>query len=199
MVLAKSGVAGSWVMASTSAVWSAKARSKAGRKCSGLIASNGGVSSGVCQGRSNGFSSATEGAVFDGVSDIAKSCFSPQIYGGIYITRCGIFAPFALVRRAHFGEIAARTKDQMMSTQAPSTASRQIVWPSVITVISAAILIGAEVFGAAFAGGWALAILFGLDDTAAHILQAVLFGIGVLIMAAFIRAAQRIEPFFKRA
>ena len=82
---------------------------------------------------------------------------------------------------------------------APSSSSRQIVWPSVITVISAAILIGAEVFGAAFAGGWALAILFGLDDTAAHILQAVLFGIGVLIMVAFVRAAQRIEPFFKRA
>ena len=77
--------------------------------------------------------------------------------------------------------------------------AREIAWPSVITVVSAAILIGAEVFGAAFAGGWALAILFGLDDTAAHVLQAVLFGIGVLIMVAFIRAAQRIEPFFKRA
>ena len=86
-----------------------------------------------------------------------------------------------------------------MSPQPASTSSRAIVWPSVITVISAAILIGAEVFGAAFAGGWALAILFGLDDTAAHILQAVLFAIGVLIMAAFVRAAQRIEPFFKRA
>ena len=86
-----------------------------------------------------------------------------------------------------------------MSPQPASSAPRQIVWPSVITVVSAAILIGAEVFGAAFAGGWALAILFGLDDTAAHILQAVLFGIGVLIMVAFIRAAQRIEPFFKRA
>ena len=86
-----------------------------------------------------------------------------------------------------------------MSPQPTSTSSRAIVWPSVITVISAAILIGAEVFGAAFAGGWALAILLGLDDTAAHILQAVLFAIGVLIMVAFIRAAQRIEPFFKRA
>jgi nitric oxide reductase large subunit len=85
-----------------------------------------------------------------------------------------------------------------MSQQPASTASRQIVWPSVITVISAAILIGAEVFGAAFAGGWALAILTGLDDTGAHILQAVLFGLGVLVMVAFIRAAQRIEPFFKR-
>ena len=85
-----------------------------------------------------------------------------------------------------------------MSSEPSSTASSQIVWRSVITVISAAILIGAEVFGAAFAGGWALAILFGLDDTAAHILQAVLFGLGVVVMIAFIRAAQRIEPFFKR-
>ena len=86
-----------------------------------------------------------------------------------------------------------------MSPQPASTSPRAIAWPSVLTVISAAILIGAEVFGAAFAGGWALAILFGLDDTAAHVLQAVLFGIGVLIMVAFIRAAQRIEPFFRRA
>ena len=86
-----------------------------------------------------------------------------------------------------------------MSPQPASTSPRAIAWPSVVTVISAAILIGAEVFGAAFAGGWALAILLGLDDTAAHILQAVLFGIGVLIMVAFIRAAQRIEPFFRRA
>ena len=76
--------------------------------------------------------------------------------------------------------------------------NRRIVWLNVITVISAAILIGAEVFGAAFAGGWALAILFGLGDYGTHILQAVLFTLGVLVMTAFIRAAQRIEPFTKR-
>ncbi len=94
-----------------------------------------------------------------------------------------------------------------MSQQPSSNASRQIVWPSVITVISAAILIGAEVFGAAFAGGWALAILVPpeslylpfSEDKWAHILQAVLFGLGVLVMVAFIRSAQRVEPFFKRA
>ena len=85
-----------------------------------------------------------------------------------------------------------------MSLQ-PSPTARQIVWPTVITVISAAILIGAEVFGAAFAGGWALAILLGLDDMGAHILQVVLFAVGVFIMAAFIRAAQRVEPFTRRA
>ena len=85
-----------------------------------------------------------------------------------------------------------------MSMQPSSAGKGEIIWPTVITVISAAILIGAEVFGAAFAGGWALAILFGLDDTGAHILQAVLFATGVFIMAAFIRAAQRVEPFTRR-
>jgi len=85
-----------------------------------------------------------------------------------------------------------------MATQPSPTAARQIAWPSVVTVISAAILIGAEVFGAAFAGGWALAILFGLGDQGTHILQAVLFALGVLVMTAFIRAAQRVEPFTKR-
>jgi nitric oxide reductase large subunit len=86
-----------------------------------------------------------------------------------------------------------------MSAQPSPPAASRIIWPSVVTVLSAAILIGAEVFGAAFAGGWALAILFGLDDTGAHILQAVLFAIGVFVMAAFIRAAQRVEPFRRRA
>ena len=93
-----------------------------------------------------------------------------------------------------------------MSTQAPSTAPRQIAWQSVITVISAAILIGAEVFGAAFAGGWALAILVPPEalylpftqETWAHIVQAVLFGIGLVIMVAFVRGAQRIESFTRR-
>ena len=79
-----------------------------------------------------------------------------------------------------------------------STGSRRIYWPSVITVISAAILIGAEVFGAAFAGGWALSILFGLDTIGEHILQIVLFLSGVAIMAAFLRTAHRIEPFTRK-
>ena len=85
-----------------------------------------------------------------------------------------------------------------MNAQPSPTAPRRIIWQSVVTVISAAILIGAEVFGAAFAGGWALGILLGLDNTSSHILQAVLFAIGVLIMVAFVRNAQRIEPFTRR-
>lgn len=86
-----------------------------------------------------------------------------------------------------------------MDTPTPETKSRKIAWPSVITVLSAAILIGAEVFGGAFAGGWALAILFDLGDTGAHILQIILFVLGTLVMAGFVRGAQRVEPFTRRA
>jgi hypothetical protein len=113
--------------------------------------------------------------------------------------RRSFLAPLALAAAGIFGEIAAHEWDPFdMSSQPSASTSRQIVWPSVITVISAAILIGAEVFGAAFAGGWALAILFGLSETEAHILQAVLFAIGVFVMINFIRGAQRIEPFVRR-
>jgi predicted phage tail protein len=85
-----------------------------------------------------------------------------------------------------------------MSNTDTTSQPRRIYWPSVITVVSAAILIGAEVFGGAFAGGWALAILFGLGDTAAMIMQGVLFVLGGIIMVAFVRGAQRIEPFTRR-
>ena len=51
---------------------------------------------------------------------------------------------------------------------------RRIIWLNVLTVLSAAILIGAEVFGAAFAGGWAFANLFELGGTIARVLDVVL-------------------------
>ena len=85
-----------------------------------------------------------------------------------------------------------------MNAQPSPTASRRIIWPSVITVISAAILIGAEVFGAAFAAGWAVAHFAGLGDYGVHALQATFAVLGVVVMFQFIRAAQRIEPFTTR-
>ena len=74
-------------------------------------------------------------------------------------------------------------------------AARRILWINVLTVISAAILIGAEVFGAAFAGSWAVASLFNLGTIGAYILEIIFFSCGILIMVAFVRAAQRVEPF----
>jgi sterol desaturase/sphingolipid hydroxylase (fatty acid hydroxylase superfamily) len=86
-----------------------------------------------------------------------------------------------------------------MTAQAPSPAGRRtIVWRNVTTVVSAAILIASEVFGVAFAGGWALAVLFGLDDTTSHILQGILFVVGLYVMFIFLRHAQTVEPFVRR-
>ena len=76
--------------------------------------------------------------------------------------------------------------------------SRRIAWQNLLTVISAAILIGAEVFGAAFAGGWAVANLFDLGPYGVHIMQGLFFLCGLAVMFAFIRNAQRVEPFTKR-
>jgi len=68
----------------------------------------------------------------------------------------------------------------------------------VSTVVSAAILIGAEVFGAAFAGGWAVASLFNLGDYGAYVLQGLFFLAGAAVMTTFVRNAKRIEPFLTR-
>ena len=75
---------------------------------------------------------------------------------------------------------------------------RRIVWLNVSTVISAAILIGAEVFGAAFAGSWAIATLFDLGGIGQRILDAIFVLCGVVVMAQFVRYAHRIEPFTAR-
>ena len=77
---------------------------------------------------------------------------------------------------------------------------RRIVWLNVITVISATILIGAEVFGAAFAASWAIATLnpdyFGIIGQ--RILDGLFVLCGIAIMVQFVRNAHRIEPFTAR-
>lgn len=70
-----------------------------------------------------------------------------------------------------------------------------INWLNVLTVCSAAILIGAEVFGAAFAAGWAFSNLFHLGEYGTHGLQALFFVLGIIVMARFVMHARRIEPF----
>src|SRR5262249_27238005 len=87
-----------------------------------------------------------------------------------------------------FREIAARKGAHMI----------RINWLNVVTVVSAAILIGAEVFGAAFAGSWAIATLFDLGGLGARGLRIVVVLCGLAVMAQFIRAAHRIEPFTAR-
>lgn len=84
-----------------------------------------------------------------------------------------------------------------MSQTAAGSRSR-IVWPNVITVLSAAVLIGAEVFGAALAGGWAVANLFGIGTYGIYALQTLFSLLGLLVMAQFVRGGMRVEPFTTR-
>ena len=72
---------------------------------------------------------------------------------------------------------------------------RRIAWQNVLTVISAAILISAEVFGAAFAGSWAIANLLALGTLGARILDGLFILCGIAVMVQFLRAANRVEPF----
>jgi hypothetical protein len=84
-----------------------------------------------------------------------------------------------------------------MSQTSSSGRGRRIVWESVVTVLSAAVLISVEVFGAAFAGGWALANLMGFGDYAVY-LQIVFFLLGAAVMIGFVRNGMRVEPFTAR-
>jgi hypothetical protein len=77
----------------------------------------------------------------------------------------------------------------------PVSRPRRILWPNVLTVVSAAILISAEVFGAAFAGSWAIASLFALGTLGARILDGLFILCGIAVMAQFLRAATHVEPF----
>lgn len=106
-------------------------------------------------------------------------------------------------------------------TNAPDLGQRRkINWLHVNTVLSAAVLIGAEVFGAAYAGGWAIENLTGLGSLVISVvaaivglvgvqfdvspragtllLQVIFFAIGAFVMVAFVRQAQHVEPFSSR-
>jgi hypothetical protein len=81
-----------------------------------------------------------------------------------------------------------------MNTSQPQR-SRRILWANVLTVLSAAILISAEVFGAAFAGSWAIANLFALGALGARVLDGLFILLGIAVMVQFVRAAHLVEPF----
>jgi hypothetical protein len=77
----------------------------------------------------------------------------------------------------------------------PPAGGNRILWLNVMTVISAAILIGAEVFGAAFAASWAMTNLFGLGETVGRVLDVAFLAVGAYIMYKFVRFARTVEPF----
>jgi hypothetical protein len=84
-----------------------------------------------------------------------------------------------------------------MNKPEPRRAQRghRVAWQNVVTVVSAAILISAEVFGAAFAGSWAIANLLALGTLGARVLDGFFVLCGIFVMVQFVRTARRVEPF----
>lgn len=72
---------------------------------------------------------------------------------------------------------------------------RRIRWDHVSTVVSAAILLGAELIGAGLAAGWAIAALFQVGWLGEMIFEG-LFGVLALYgIYRFLRKAMTVEPF----
>ena len=62
------------------------------------------------------------------------------------------------------------------------------------TIICAAILIGTEVFGLAFAAGWAIAGIFELGDVIQYALMGLFSLGGLYVMVRFVQLADKVEP-----
>ncbi len=71
-----------------------------------------------------------------------------------------------------------------------ATASvKPINWLNISTLVSVAILVGAELIGAATAAGWALGGMFALGALITHALQAVFVLLALVGLFYFLRAA----------
>lgn len=64
---------------------------------------------------------------------------------------------------------------------------------ALLTIVSVMILVGAEVFGVAFAAGWAIAGLFELGDVVSYVLMGLFSLLGVYILMLLWRRAHAAE------
>jgi predicted phage tail protein len=71
---------------------------------------------------------------------------------------------------------------------------RRTNWLNLVTVVSAMILVGAEVFGVAIAAGWAIAGLFELGAEISYVLMGVFSLLAAYALWAFWKRAVDIEP-----
>ncbi|MDR6953594.1 membrane protein implicated in regulation of membrane protease activity [Ancylobacter sp. 3268] len=72
---------------------------------------------------------------------------------------------------------------------------RRIRWDHVSTVVSAAILLGAELIGAGLAAGWAVAALFNAGWVTELIFEGAFGLLAIYGIYRFIMKAKSVEPF----
>lgn len=76
--------------------------------------------------------------------------------------------------------------------------SGRIRWANVITVVSAAILIGTVIIGTGLATGWAISGMLGLEGIGTYAVETLFVLAAAAVVVAFVRSASRIEPFVDR-
>jgi hypothetical protein len=74
----------------------------------------------------------------------------------------------------------------------------RIIWRQALTVVSASILVGTEVFVGAVAGSWAVANLFGFGHVGTFILMLIGVVLAAVALWNFLRKATQTEPIFRR-
>ena len=74
------------------------------------------------------------------------------------------------------------------------TTPKKINRTHLITIISAAILVGTEILGAALAFGWAMGSLYQLGEIAKDILIGLCLVGGIYSIWKFVKSATKIEP-----
>jgi len=83
----------------------------------------------------------------------------------------------------------------MNATPSSTPTVRRIRWDHVSTVVSAAILLGAELIGAGLAAGWAVAALFEASWHWELIFEGVFALIAIYGIWRFVQKARQVEPF----
>jgi hypothetical protein len=76
--------------------------------------------------------------------------------------------------------------------------SGRINWQNLVTVGSAAVLIGTMVIGLGLATGWAIAGMLGLGEIGTYVIEALFVGIAAASIVSFWRMATRVEPIVER-
>ena len=80
------------------------------------------------------------------------------------------------------------------ATQRPG----RINWTNLVTVASAAILIGTMIVGLGLATGWAIAGALGLGEIGTTIIEALFVAVAAVVIVAFWRKATSIERIVER-
>jgi uncharacterized membrane protein YjfL (UPF0719 family) len=69
---------------------------------------------------------------------------------------------------------------------------------NLITIVSLAILVGAEILGAALALGWAISSMYELPDTWRWAVIGICLAAGAYTIFRFMQHAMKIEPVFQK-